>query len=193
MELDWLATTLASDATDGEGVLPLFLRPLSSDMHVVGRVSTATVARDDSLSFRQAAERGPEVGTVLLIGGAATSRRACMGDLVAKDILVKGFEAVVTDGLVRDAAAIRASGLKVWSRGVCPIASKKDGGGQVGGPVLMGDVLVREGDWLIADEDGVVVWPHEDFDELLDRARRRLASDEERERAIDAQLAGRGS
>jgi regulator of RNase E activity RraA len=188
---DWLATTLASDATDGEGVLPLWIRPLDPEMRVVGRASTATVARDDSLSFRQAAERGSEVGTVLVVGGAATSRRACMGDLVAKELVGNGFEAVVTDGLVRDSAGIRAAGMRVWSRGVCPIASKREGGGQVGGAVLMGDVLVREGDWVVADEDGVVIWPAAAYDELLAAARARLESDRERERALDERLAGR--
>ena len=191
--VDWLVTTLASDASDGEGVLPLHIRPLSPDLHVVGRASTATVSRDDSLHFRQAAERGPEVGTVLVVGGAGTSRRACMGGLVAKDLMVKGFEAVVTDGLVRDAVEIRASGLKVWCRGVCPIASKKDGGGQTGGAVLVGDVLVHDGDWVIADEDGIVVWPQDQHAGLLERARERLASDLERERALDAALARRST
>ena len=186
---EWLATTLASDASDGEGVLPLWIRPLAPEMRVVGRASTATVGRDDSLSFRQAAERGPEVGTVLVVGGAATSRRACRGDLVAKDLLLKGFDAVVTDGLVRDAAGIRATGIQVWSRGVCPVASKRDGGGQVGGAVLLGDVLVHEGDWVVADEDGVVIWPADDYDELLARAHARLESDQARERALDERLA----
>ena len=190
-ETDWLVTTLASDATDGEGVLPGWIRPLSPDFHVVGRASTATVSRDDSLHFRLAAERGPDVGTVLVVGGGTTSRRACMGGLVAKDLVLKGFEAAICDGLVRDAREIRASGLKVWSRGVCPIASKKDGGGQTGGSVLIGDVLVRDGDLVIADEDGIVVWPEDRYEELLGAARARLASDQRRERALDEELAGR--
>lgn len=182
--LAWLRATLASDATDGEGVLPSWIRPLSEDFRVVGRATTATVARDDSLTFRQATERGPDPGTVLVIGGARSSRRACMGDYVAKQILARGFAAVVTDGLVRDARDIRAVGLPVWARGVSPIASKKDGGGQVGGPVLIGDVLIHPGDWVIADDNGVVVWPQAQFEVLLERARERLAFDAERERRL---------
>ena len=188
---DWLATTLASDATDGEGVLPIFIRALSPDMRVVAQATTATVARDDALSFRQATDGGPAPGTVLVVGGASGSRRACMGGLVAREILVKGFDAVVTDGLVRDAADIRRTGLGVWCRGLCPIASQKRGGGQVGGAVLIGDVLVRDGDWIVADEDGIVVWPQERYGELLARAEARRASDEERERALEEQLASR--
>ena len=188
---DWLATTLASDATDGEGVLPTFIHPLSPAMRVVAQATTATVARDDALSFRQATDRGPAPGTVLVVGGASGSRRACMGGLVAREILVKGFDAVVTDGLVRDAADIRGTGLGVWCRGLCPIASQKRGGGQVGGGVVIGDVLVRDGDWIVADEDGVVVWPRERYEELLGRAEATLASDEERERVLEQQLASR--
>ena len=188
---DWLATTLASDATDGEGVLPISIRPLSPEMRVVARANTATVARDDALSFREATERGPRPGTVLVVGGASGSRRACMGGLVAREILVQGFDAVVTDGLVRDAADIRATGLAVWCRGVCPIASQKRGGGQVGGAVVIGDVLVRDGDWIVADEDGIVVWPEQRYEELLAMAQKRLTSDLERERALEEALSSR--
>src|SRR5262245_47243171 len=183
-EHEWLAATLASDATDGEGTLPADIRALVPEHAVVGRASTATVARDDSSAFREAAQRGPHAGRVLVVGGGRTSRRALMGGIVARELLIAGFEAIVTDGLVRDAADVRSTGLKVWCRGVCPIASQKRGGGQAGGDVLISDVLVREGDWVIADEDGIVIWPQERYDELLSRARDRLDSDREREAAL---------
>jgi 4-hydroxy-4-methyl-2-oxoglutarate aldolase len=190
MDLQWLATTLASDATDGEGVLPTWCRPLDRSHRIVGRATTVTMGRDDSSAFREAMERGPSLpgANVLVAGGGSTSRRACMGGILARKLLLEGYVALITDGLVRDAADIRGTGFQVWCRGQCPIASQQRGGGQIGPAVLLGDVLVRDGDWVIADEDGVVVWPQERHDELLDAARKRLASDQERESSFDAQL-----
>lgn len=188
MTNEWLAATLASDATDGAGVLPLWIRPLSESIRIVGQVSTALVTTDDNLDFRQAMERGPQPGTVLVVGGGSESRHACMGGIFARELRLRGFDAVITDGLVRDAAEIRAAGVRVWCRGHSPIAPLKRGGGQVGGEIRIGEVVVRPGDYVIADEDGIVIWPQEQYSELLDRAHARLLADQQRERDLDAQL-----
>ena len=82
MDLEWLATTLASDATDGEGVLPTWFRPLDRSHRIVGRATTVTMGRDDSSAFREAMERGPSLpeANVLVAGEGATSRRAFMAE-----------------------------------------------------------------------------------------------------------------
>lgn len=192
MSHDWLSAALASDAADGMGVLPLWVRPLRDDMRIVGQVSTAKVTTDDNLDLRHAVERGPEPGTVLVVGGGAESRHACMGGLLAMELRLRGFDALITDGLVRDAAEIRAAGVRVWCRGRSPVAPSKRGGGQVGGEVRIGEVVVRPGDYVIADEDGIVIWPQERYAELLDRAQARLLADQQRERDLGAQLAAQG-
>ncbi len=188
---DWLAATLASDAAEGAGALPLTIRPLERAYRVAGRVSVVTIARDDNLDLREAMARGPQPGTILVVAGGAESTRACMGGLMAREMRLLGFTAVITDAPVRDAAEIRASGLLVWSRGQTPVAPFKRGGGQVGGEARFGEVTARAGDFVVADEDGVVVWPWERYDDLLARARARMESDEQRARALDARKAAR--
>ena len=74
-------------------------------------------------------------------------------------VLVPTAEAVVTDGLIRDSRAVAELGLPVWARGVTPVASRKDGIGGVGGSVVIGGVPVSDGDMVVADADGVVIWP----------------------------------
>ncbi len=188
MSDEWLSAALASDAAGGSGVLPLWIRPLREDMRIVGQVSTASVTTDDNLDLRQAVERGPQSGTVLVVGGGSESRHACMGGLLAMELRLRGFDAVITDGLVRDAAEIRAAGLRIWCRGHSPVAPSKRGGGQVGGAVRIGEVTVHPGDYVIADEDGIVIWPQERYAELLDRAQTRLLADQQRERDLNARL-----
>lgn len=189
--LHWLAATLAADAMEGQGVLPLAIRPLSPDYHIVGRVTVVAMARDDNLELRKAMARGPQTGPVLLVAGGAESTRACMGGLMAREMYLRGFTALVTDAPVRDAAEIRASGLLVWSRGHSPAAPAKRGGGQIGAPVHLGEVEAQPGDLLIADEDGAVIWPWARYDELLTRAQARMQLDEQRARALEAQLGGK--
>lgn len=185
---DWLASTLAADADDGAGALPLSIRPLAPTYRVAGRVTAITGATDDNLDLRAALARGPQPGPVLVVAGGAESTRAAIGGLMARELRLNGFTALITDTPVRDAAEIRASGLLVWSRGLTAVAPFKRGGGEVG-VARFGEVLARDGDYIVADEDGVVVWPWARYAELLTAARARYESDEARARDLEARLA----
>jgi regulator of RNase E activity RraA len=185
---DWLTSTLAADASDGAGALPLSIRPLASTYRVVGRVTAITGAQDDNLDLREAMARGPQPGAVLVVAGGAESTRAAIGGLMARELRLNGFIALITDAPVRDGAEIRASGLLVWSRGVTAVAPFKRGGGFVGA-ASFGVVVARDGDYIAADEDGIVVWSWERYDQLLAAARARYDSDEARARDLDARLA----
>jgi regulator of RNase E activity RraA len=125
-----------------------------------------------------AAVRAP--GTVLVVAGAAESRTAVLGDLVARELLAAGVAGVVTDGLIRDSRDVAALGLPVWARGTTPVASRKDGLGSVGGSLVVGGVPVADGDLVVADADGVVVWPAADAAGFLDKADAKRRADEER-------------
>ncbi len=138
--------------------------------------------------MREVPDRVPGPGTVLVVAGGAESRTAVLGDLVAAELLRAGVVAVVTDGLIRDSRAVAELGLPVWCRGVTPVASRKDGLGRVGGDVVVGGVPVRDGDLVVADADGVVVWPGEAVESLLAKAAEKRRADEAR--AAEARTAG---
>lgn len=180
----WLTATLASDATGGSGVLPPWIGSLRAGARLTGRALVAAVSRDDNQPMRDVAGARPEPGTVLVVAGGSESRTACMGDLVARELVSLGIAGVVTDGLVRDSAEIRGLPIAVWCRGVTPAASRKDGPGQVGGTVAIGGVVVHDGDLVVADDDGVVVWPGDAVDTLLEKADAKRRSDDERLRAL---------
>lgn len=178
---DWLASTLASDATGGQGVLtPAAFRALSPQATVVGPALVVTVSTDDNLAMRDVPASVAAPGTVLVVAGAEQSRTAVLGDLVARELMAGGVAAVVTDGLIRDSQTVAELGLPVWARGTTPTASKKDGPGQVGGEVRIGGVTVHDGDLVVADADGVVVWPAAQVDELLAKAEAKQRADDER-------------
>ncbi len=91
-----------------------------------------------------------------------------------------GIVALVTDGLVRDAKEIRQVRFSVWCRGVTPAASQKNGPVVVGGTVSFSGTVIRDGDLVIADEDGVVIWPKEHIADLLVKAQAKLQQDNAR-------------
>ena len=177
---DWLSSTLASDGAGGVGALPSSIRALSPEATVAGPALTVTVGRDDNTPMRDVPARVESAGVVLVVAGADESRTAVLGDLVAGELMRAGIVAVVTDGLIRDSRAVAALGLPVWARGTTPVASRKDGIGHVGGGVVIGGVQVADGDLLVADADGVVVWPAVSIAENLARADDKRRADEAR-------------
>jgi 4-hydroxy-4-methyl-2-oxoglutarate aldolase len=176
----WLASTLAADASAGAGVMPMWIRALSPEVTVAGHALVLSTSRDDNQAMRDVAASVTQPGTVLVVGGAAESHTAILGDLVARELLAAGITAVVTDGLIRDSREVAAVGLAVWARGVTPMASAKNGPGHVGGSVTLGGIEVHDGDIVVADADGVVIWPAADLAALLGAADARRRSDEVR-------------
>ena len=176
----WLASTLASDATEGRGVLPPWIGSLQSDARAVGPAFVALMSQDDNLSVREAIGASHPPGSVLVVAGGSTSRTATTGGLMALEMQHAGFIALVTDGLVRDTKEIRQMRFGVWCRGVTPAASHKNGPAVVGGTVALDGTIIRDGDLVIADEDGVVIWPMEHIDDLLARAQAKLQEDNAR-------------
>ncbi|HTK06785.1 MAG TPA: RraA family protein [Ktedonobacteraceae bacterium] len=176
----WLNATLASDASEGEGVLPNNILPLQANSLVVGPASVVLMSQDDNLSVRKVLENLPAPGTVLVVAGGSTSRTATVGGLMALEMQNGGIAGLVTDGLVRDSREIREMSFAVWCRGVTPTAPKKNGPAIVGGTISIGGKVIRDGDLVIADDDGVVIWPQERVAELLLKAEARLKQDNER-------------
>src|SRR3954452_2492731 len=177
---DWLSSTLASDGAGGVGALPSWIHALSPDATIAGAALVVAVTRDDNSPMRDVPARVTSPGTVLVVAGAGESRTAVLGDLVAAELLRAGVVAVVTDGLIRDSRAGAEAGLSVWARGTTPVASRKDGVGRVGGDVVIGDVPVHDGDLVVADADGVVVWPAAVIETFLARADEKRIADEKR-------------
>lgn len=151
-----------------------------------GAATTCQIAEGDNLYLRRAVKRGPVEGPVLVVEGSPTASVAVMGGLIASALLNAGFIAVVTDALVRDSAELRLLSIDVWARGVSPKRSTKVGPGSLGTPVKCGAVPVRPGDIIVADDDGVVVWPADSVQRLLSKAEEKWRTDSASARRIAA-------
>jgi 4-hydroxy-4-methyl-2-oxoglutarate aldolase len=183
---DWLSTTLAADAAGIDAALPAWIRALSPDVRIAGPALVVQVAADDNQPMRDVPAAVAAPGTVLVVAGAVDSRTAILGDLVARELLAAGVIGVVTDGLIRDSREVAALGLPVWGRGTTPVASAKRGPGSVGGAVDVGGIAVSDGDLVVADADGVVVWRSDDIPKLLVAAEAKQQADDERLAALSS-------
>ncbi|MGQ1795904.1 fumarylacetoacetate hydrolase family protein [Kocuria oceani] len=91
-----------------------------------------------------------------------------LGDVLALRAQVRGASAVITDGGVRDSAAVAEVGIQVYSNGVHPaVLGRRHIPWEVGGTVACGGTTVQPGDIVIGDDDGVVVVPPQLLTEVI--------------------------
>ncbi|TWG91961.1 regulator of ribonuclease activity A [Luteimonas sp. J16] len=136
-------------------VLGLPLRDYGGRIEFAGRVSTVKALEDNSLVREAVAEPGE--GRVLVIDGGGSLRRAMLGDMLAEKAVANGWSGVLVHGAIRDSAALARLDLGVKALGACPLKTDKRGQGLRDVPVRFGGVEIRPGDWLAADEDGVIL------------------------------------
>ena len=143
------------DASGAFRVLPPVFRCFGADQAFCGPVHTVRAPEDNS-RVREAVN-SPGDGRVLVVDGGGLLRCALVGGNLAQAAARNGWAGLVVDGCVRDLAELRAAGIPVRALALMPLRTEKRGEGQAGEPVQIQGVWVRPGDWLYADEDGMVV------------------------------------
>lgn len=120
-----------------------------------GQAVTLKLFEDNSLVREALGEDGK--GKVLVIDGGASLRCALLGDQLALLAQAKGWEGVIVNGCIRDSGDINAIDIGVRALNTHPLKSVKKGAGDRNLAVTFGGVTFQPGDWIYADEDGVVV------------------------------------
>ncbi len=120
-------------------------------------------------------------GDVIVID-AGGEPPAVWGEKATMSCLQRGIKGVVIDGAIRDVANIRAMKFPAFASLITPVAGEPKGQGQIDVPIRIGGQYVRTGDWVIGDDDGVVVIPQEKVVEVANRAQS-VVEREEREMA----------
>ena len=133
---------------------PMF-RDFGGKRAFAGQVATIKCFEDNSRVRDLVAEAG--AGRVLVIDAGGSLRRAVLGDMLAQKAVDNGWSGVVVYGCIRDSAAIGQMPIGVKALNVHPLKTDKRNEGQRDVPVRFAGVMFRPGDWLYADEDGVIV------------------------------------
>ena len=171
-------TSFVVDAMNGRGALDHAIKPLDPGSRFVGSALTARAGARDNLGALAALDL-IEPGDVLIVATQGFTGTATLGDNMAKIAQLRGAVAVVTDGMVRDAAEIAALGLPCFCRGVTPNSAFPSGPGEVGLPLALGEVMVDAGDLVMGDRDGVVVVPQAHVAVIAERLERVAALEAE--------------
>ena len=136
-------------------VLPPVFKDFGARLRFCGPVSTVKCHEDNTLV--KAAVDSPGEGRVLVVDGGGSLRRALVGGNLGAAAARNGWAGVVVDGCVRDIAELAAIDLGVRALALMPLPPERRHAGLENVPVRLQGVVVRPGDWLVADADGIVV------------------------------------
>ena len=146
-----------NDTSGDFRVLPPVFRDFGAVQKFCGPVSTVKCFEDNSLV--KAAVDSPGEGRVLVVDGGASLRRALLGGNLGAAAAKNGWVGVLIDGCVRDVAELSQCHTGIRALAAMPLPTEKRGEGRRDLAVQIQGVWVRPGDWLYADEDGMVVMP----------------------------------
>jgi len=144
-----------NDASGNFRLLPPVFNNFGGLIQFSGEVATIKCFEDNSLV--KAAVDLPGAGRVLVVDGGASLRRALLGGNLGAAAAKNGWAGVVIDGCVRDVAELSQCSTGIRALAAMPLPTEKRGEGQRDVAVQIQGVWVRPGDWLYADEDGMVV------------------------------------
>ncbi|OIN12192.1 ribonuclease E activity regulator RraA [Oceanisphaera psychrotolerans] len=147
------------------GVLTPLLRDLGGRPRFAGEVVTVKCFEDSSRIKELIVIPGQ--GKVLVVDAGGSERCAVFGDMSAATAIRNGWEGVVIYGYIRDAEPLAQMDLGMRALGVVPMGSTRRGLGLTELAIDIQGVRCHPGDYLVADENGVVVIPRELTSEAL--------------------------
>jgi len=177
-----ISTSNLSDAMHRLGALKDIIS-VNPGLNMCGQALTVRTYPGDWAKPVEAIDMAQE-GQVIVIDAGGVGP-AIWGELATHGAIQKKIAGVVIDGAIRDIREIRGLKFPAFSKMISPSAGEPKGFGEIGIPVSVGGVRIFSGDWILGDDDGVVVVPKDKAVEFANRAMAVLEAENRLRKEID--------
>lgn len=146
---------LCDEHSDSLQICTTEFRSYGKKKQFYGKIETVNVYEDNVLVL-EAIESVPE-GSVIVVNGGGSKRCALLGDRLAGIAASRKVSGLIINGCVRDSADLAEMETGIFALGTNPLKSRKNGTGERGSTLHFGGVNWAPGDYVYADEDGVII------------------------------------
>jgi 4-hydroxy-4-methyl-2-oxoglutarate aldolase len=165
------------EAIGRRGYLGPALRPNQQGTRIAGTALTVVCWPGDNLMIHAAVEQA-KPGDIIVITTASPSTDGAFGELLATSLVAHGVRGLVMGAGLRDTQELRDMGFPAWTAHVSAQGTVKETPGSVNVPVALGDQIIRPGDAIVADDDGVCVVPRPDVAAAVAASAARVAKED---------------
>jgi len=172
-----LNSATVHEAYGRKGAVDWRIKPMAKGLRLCGPAFTVQCHPGDNLMLHKALERA-EPGDILVTSVGGYADAGYFGALMSISAVARKLGGLAIDGGIRDSEEILGLGFPVFCRGFCIRGTTKAVLGLINHPILFGGVLVKPGDLVLGDDDGIVIVSQADCQAVLEKSMQRVKNEE---------------
>lgn len=177
-------TPALSDGLNKFNTMDPLVKPVCDDIRIAGPAFTVRLRPGDNLMLHKAIAMA-QPGDVIVVDTCGCRNYSIMGDLMASSAFKKKLTGIVIDGAIRDIGDLKSKRYPVFAKYVTPSVGDKDGPGEINQPISCAGVPVLPGDYIVGDQNGVVVIRPDLLEQIIAGTELKLAYEKKRMQEIE--------